>query len=163
MAVTLDATDRRILTLLEEDGRMPSAEMARRMGNASQRSIRYRVDRLRKSGVLRVSAILNPAALGYPTTGDVLIDVAPGCLQAVAAQLVEIDRVCYVAGTVGDGNLSVQLYARDTEELVRLVNEVIGVIPGVVRVRTIIVPWKLKEVCDWHAPADFAEEGAAMK
>jgi DNA-binding Lrp family transcriptional regulator len=162
VAISLDAVDRRILALLKEDGRMPSAEMARRIAVVSERSIRYRIERLRKSGALRVTAILDPVVLGYPTIGDVLIEVSPGCLQEVAAHLVEIDQVSYVAGTVGDGDLNVQIYARDTEELVRLVNEQIGAIPGVARVRTIIVPWKLKELADWHVPAEPAEEGAAM-
>jgi Lrp/AsnC family transcriptional regulator for asnA, asnC and gidA len=162
MAATLDAVDRRILTLLEEDGRMPASEMARRMGGVSERSVRYRIDRLRKSGVLRISAIVNPQALGYTIVGDVLIDVSPDSLQGVAAHLVELHEVSYVAGTVGDGDLTVQVYARDTEELMRVTYEVIGAIPGVTRVRTTIIPWKLKEVCDWHVPAEPAEEGAAM-
>ena len=59
-----------------------------------------------------------------------LIEVAAGKLQDVAAQLVEFPTVSYVAGSVGDGDLSVQVYARDTEELLRFVNEVIGKVPG---------------------------------
>ena len=163
MALGLDAIDRRILALLVEDGRMPSAEIARRIDGASARSVRYRIDRLKRTGVVRVSAIVNPLVLGYTTIGDVVIDVAPGYLQDVAAQLVDLDQVSYVAGSVGDGDLIVQVYARDAEELVRLVSEVIGTIPGVARVRTTIVPWKLKEVCDWHVPAELAEGGAAME
>jgi Lrp/AsnC family transcriptional regulator for asnA, asnC and gidA len=162
MAFTLDAIDRRILSLLRKDGRMPCAEMARRMKGVSERSVRYRIDRLKRSGVLRIVAILDPRSLGYPTIGDVLIEVAPGSLQDVAAQLVEIDQVSYVAGAVGEGDLNAQIYARDTEELVRVVDEVIGAIPGVARARTVIVPWRLKEECDWSAPAEKVEEGAAM-
>lgn len=162
MALVLDAVDRRILALLVEDGRMPAAVIARRTPGASERSVRYRIDRLKRAGVLRVSAIVNPLALGYTTIGDVFIDVRPGLLQDVAARLMELDQVSYVAGSVGDGDLIVQVYARDPEELVRLVNEVIGTIPGVTRARTTIVPWKLKEVCDWRVPAENAEEGAAM-
>jgi len=162
MAFGLDAVDRRILALLVEDGRMPAAEIARRIGRVSERSVRYRIDRLQRLGVVRISAIVNPLPLGYTTIGDVAIDVAPGCLQDVAAHLVDLDQVSYVAGSVGDGDLVVQVYARDPEELVRLVNEVIGAISGVTRVRTNIVPWKLKEVCDWHVPVELAEEGAAM-
>jgi DNA-binding Lrp family transcriptional regulator len=87
--------------------------------------------------------------------------VAPGCLQDAAAHLVELDQVSYIAGSVGDGDLMAEVYARDPEELVRLVNEVIGTIPGVVRVRTTIVPWKLKEVWDWQVPAEAVEAGPA--
>ena len=139
---------------------MPSSEMARRMRGVSERSIRYRIDRLKKSGVLRIAAVLNPHALGYSIIADLMIDVVPGQLQEVAARLVELEEVSYVAGTLGDGDLSIQIYARDTEDLVRLTSEVIGVIPGVARVRTIIIPWKLKEVCDWRVPGKPAEEEA---
>jgi Lrp/AsnC family transcriptional regulator, regulator for asnA, asnC and gidA len=162
MAFGLDAIDRRILALLVEDGRIPAAEMARRVGDVSERSVRYRIDRLQRLGVVRVTAIVNPLPLGYTTIGDVIIDVAPGSLQDVAAQLVDLDQVSYVAGSVGDGDLAVQVYARDPEELVRLVNETIGAIPGVTRARTNIVAWKLKEICDWHVPAEVAEKGVAM-
>ena len=141
---------------------MPSSEMARRMRGVSERSIRYRIDRLKKSGVLRIAAVLNPHALGYSIIADLMIDVVPGQLQEVAAHLVELEEVSYVAGTLGDGDLSIQIYARDTEDLVRLTSEVIGVIPGVARVRTIIIPWKLKEVCDWRVPGKPAEEGAPV-
>jgi DNA-binding Lrp family transcriptional regulator len=148
LGLALDTTDRRIIALLVEDGRMPCSEIARRLGDASERSVRYRIGRLRRSGAVRISAIVNPAAFGYETIADLVIDVAPGWLQDVAAQLVDLDQVSYIAGSVGD-----------PEELVRLVNEAIGSIPGVVRVRTAIVPWKLKEVCDWQVPADAVEVG----
>lgn len=159
MALNLDGIDRRVIALLVEDGRMSSAEISRRIGDVPERSVRHRIDRLRRSGAVRVSAIVNPSILGYTTTADVMLDVAPGCLQDVAAHLVELDQVSYIAGSVGDADLIAQVYARDPEELVRLVNESIGTIPGVARVRTTIVPWKLKEVCDWHVPAEATEAG----
>lgn len=159
MALGVDGIDRRIIALLVEDGRMSSTEISRRIGDVSERSVRYRIERLRRSGALRVSAIVNPLAFGYTTIADVMLDVAPGCLQDVAAHLVDLDQVSYLAGSVGDADLIAQVYARDPEELGRLVNETIGTIPGIVRVRTTIVPWKLKEVCDWQVPADATEAG----
>ena len=67
----------------------------------------------------------------------------------------------YVAGSVGEGDLSLQVYARDTEELLRFVNEVIGKVPGVTRTKTDMVPWKLKDVYQWHVPVEAVEEGRA--
>ena len=156
---TLDAIDRRIVSLLIEDGRMSSAEITRRIGHVSERAVRYRIERLIRTGVIRVSAIVMPQSVGFDVIGDVLIDVAPGKLQDVAAQLVDIPTVSYVAGSVGEGDLSVQVYARDTEELLRFVNEVIGKVPGVTRTKLAMVPWKLKDVYQWHVPSDGAEEG----
>lgn len=152
----LDSIDRAIVSLLVEDGRMSSAEITRRVGHVSERAVRYRIERLIRSGVIRIGAVVDPQAVGYPVVGDVVIDVAPGRLQDVAALVVGFENVSYVAGSVGDGDLSVQVCSRDTEELLRFVNEVIGKVPGVTRTRTVMVPWKLKDVYEWDIPDEPA-------
>jgi Lrp/AsnC family transcriptional regulator for asnA, asnC and gidA len=156
---TLDVIDRQIVSLLLDDGRTSSAEMTRRIGHVSERAVRYRIERLMRSGVIRVSAVVNPQAVGFAVMGDVLIEVAPGRLQDVAAQLVEFENVSYVAGSLGEGDLSIQVYARDTEELLRFVDEVVGKVPGVTRTKTIMVPWKLKDVYQWRIPEMATEKG----
>ena len=104
--------------------------MTRRIGHVSERAVRYRIERLVRAGVIKVTAIVNPQAVGYRVTGDVIIEVAPGMLQTVAEQLCGLDNISYVAGSVGDGDLSAQVYARDTEDLLRFVDEVIGKVQG---------------------------------
>ena len=85
MAFTLDDIDRRIVALLLKDGRISSAAITRQLGNdVSERSVRYRIERLRRNGVIHISAIVNPQAVGYPVMGDVLIEVAAGKLRPVA-------------------------------------------------------------------------------
>ena len=159
MTFSLDAIDRQIVALLSEDGRISSAEMTRRIGHVSERAVRYRIERLVRAGVVKVTAIVNPQAVGYRVTGDVIIEVAPGMLQSVAEQLCSLDNVSYVAGSVGDGDLSAQVYARDTEDLLRFVDEVIGKVHGVSRTRTVMVPWKLKDIYQWRIPESVGEKG----
>ena len=72
MPFTLDAIDRQIVSLLIEDGRTSSAEITRRIGHVSERAVRYRIERLIRTGVIRVSAIVMPQAVGFPVIGDVL-------------------------------------------------------------------------------------------
>lgn len=161
MTYTLDQVDRRIISALIDDGRLSSAEIARRVGGISERAVRYRIERLQRTGIMRVAAIVNPQSLGYAVVGDIVIDVKPGMLQDVAARVVEFENVSYVAGSVGDGDLSVQVYARDAEELLRFVNEVIGKVDGVARTKVAIVPWTLKDVYQWRVPlagTEAAEE-----
>jgi Lrp/AsnC family transcriptional regulator for asnA, asnC and gidA len=81
---SLDAIDRQIVALLSEDGRISSAEMTRRIGHVSERAVRYRIERLTRAGVVKITAIVNPQAVGYRVTGDVIIEVSPGMLQDVA-------------------------------------------------------------------------------
>lgn len=157
MPFSLDRIDRQIVAALTEDGRLPAAEIARRVGGISERAVRYRIERLTRVGVMRVTAVVNPQSLGFSVVGDILIDVAPGRLQDVVAQVVEFENVSYVAGSVGEGDLSIQVHARDAEELLRFVNEVIGKVPGVARTKVAIVPWKIKDAYQWRMPLEATE------
>jgi Lrp/AsnC family transcriptional regulator for asnA, asnC and gidA len=148
----LDRINRAIVDLLIEDGRMSSADMACRIGGVSERSVRYRLERLLHSGVIRVSAIVNPKAVGFGVTADVLLEVEPGHVQEVARRLAEFEQVSYVACSTGERDLSIQIYARDNEELYRFVTEVIGRVPAVRKTTTILVPVVLKDVYDWRIP-----------
>ena len=159
MTFSLDAIDRQIVALLAEDGRVSSAEMTRRIGHVSERAVRYRIERLVRAGVVKITAIVNHQAVGYRVMGDVIIEVAPGMIQTVAEQLCSLDNISYVAGSVGDGDLSAQVYARDTEDLLRFVDEVLGKVPGVTRTRTVMVPWKLKDIYQWRIPETVGEKG----
>ena len=71
----VDTVDRAIVDLLMEDGRMSSADIARRIGGVSERSVRYRLQRLIDRGIVRVSAILAPQALGFSVVADVFVEV----------------------------------------------------------------------------------------
>jgi Lrp/AsnC family transcriptional regulator for asnA, asnC and gidA len=162
----LDDIDRQIIHVLLADGRLSSAAITRRIGNISPRSVRYRIERLIRSGIISVAAVVNPHAIGFDVIADVILEVAPGRVQQVAQILRDFDNVSYVAGSLGDGDLSIQIYARTTAELARFVDEVVGNVPGVTRTRTIMVPWKLKDVYQWDVPTGsepWAREERGLK
>lgn len=150
----LDHQDVAIVDLLMEDGRMSCAEIARRIGGISERSVRYRIARLVREGVIRVLAIPNPKVLGYPVVADVMIEVEPGHIQEVAERLRRYDCVSYVACSTGDRDVSIQVVARDNAELYRFVTEVVGQVPGVRRTETYLVPIILKDVYEWRIPRE---------
>lgn len=146
--------DLAIVDLLMEDGRMSCAEIARRIGSISERAVRYRIARLLREGVMRVSAIPNPKALGYPVVADVMIEVEPGHIREVAEKLRGYECVSYVACSTGDRDISIQVVARDNAELYRFVTEVVSQVPGVRRTETYLVPIILKDVYEWHIPRE---------
>ena len=153
----LDDTDRAIVNLLMEDGRMPCSQIARRIGRVSGRAVRYRIDQLVAHGIVRISAIPNPQSLGFSVIADVVIEVEPGHILDVARKLAEYERVSYVACSTGDRDISIQVVARDNAELYQFVAEVLGNVPGVRKTTTMLVPFVLKDVYEWHIPA--AESG----
>ncbi len=146
---TLDSIDREIIRLLNEDGRMPNAEIARRLGGIPQRTVAHRVKGLIARDVITIRAIVNPAALGYHVLADVLIEVEPGRVREVAETAAKFPQVSYVACATGDCDVSISLRVRSNAELFDFVTEQLGRIPGVRRTQTHLLPVKLKDMDTW--------------
>jgi Lrp/AsnC family transcriptional regulator for asnA, asnC and gidA len=148
----IDNIDVKIINLLMEDGRMPASEMARRIGGISERVVRYRIERIIQEGYIQISAITNPKSLGYNVTADVFLEVESNSILDVANKVSEFDCVSYVACSIGENDISIQIVGHDTNEVYRFVTEVIGKIPGVRKTTTSIVPLVLKDVYQWRIP-----------
>ena len=158
MTRAVDAIDRTIVALLIEDGRMSSADIARRVGGITERSVRYRLERLVSSGVIRVSAVADPKALGYPVLADVFIEVEPGQIMTVAHKMTEFECVTYVACSTGASDLSIQIVAPDNAGLYRFVTEVVANVAGVRKTTTVLLPLVLKDVYQWTIPQSACTE-----
>ena len=150
-----DRTDWKIIALLNEDGRMPSAEIARRLGHVSARTVTNRIEALTKNGVINVRAIVNPEMVGYGVMADVFLEVEPGRVRDVADQVAEFPLVSYVACATGDSDVSISLRVRSIEELFDFVTEKLGTISGVRRTQSYLLPLKLKDLDTWLPPNAF--------
>ena len=162
MPRTVDHIDRQIVELLLHDGRMPSAEIARRIGSVTDRTVRNRIDRLLSEGIIQVSAIVKPIPLGYPVSADVFIRVEAGRVREVADKLAALDCVSYVACSIGEQDISIQVNVRSNEELYEFATEVIGHIPGVVSTNTVLVPLLLKSLSEWGIPESACAKPAGV-
>lgn len=148
----IDSIDRDIVNLLMEDGRMQAAEVARRLGNVSERVVRYRIDNLVRDNIITISAIVNPKAAGFEVVADVWLEVESAAILEVARQMAAFENVSYVACSIGETDVSLQLLAHDPAEAHRFVTGVIGKVPGVRRTTISIVPLVLKDVFQWRIP-----------
>jgi len=148
----LDRIDWEIIALLNEDGRMPSAEIARRLGNVSARTITNRIDALTRKGTINIRAIVNPEKFGYSVLADVFIEVEPGRVREVAERVAEFSQVSYVACATGDTDISISVRARSIEELFNFTTEKLGKIPGVRRTQSYLLPLKIKDLDTWLPP-----------
>lgn len=152
---TIDALDHEIMALLVVDGRMPCAEMSRRLQQPA-RTVRYRLDRLLENGVIQVRPIVNPAAFGYTILADVLIEAEVGRVWEVATAVSQLDDVSYVACATGDRDVSIQVLARSVDALYQFITDQLHTIPGVRRTQTVLLPIKLKDVYQWQPTNPFA-------
>jgi Lrp/AsnC family transcriptional regulator for asnA, asnC and gidA len=148
----IDKFDLRIVNLLLEDGRMSASEIARRLGDISERAVRYRIERMVEEDVIRISAIVRPEAFGLGIKADLLMEVESDRISEVAQKMTEYENVSYVACSIGETDVSIQVVAKDTDEIYRFVTEVVRKVPGVRRTTTSIVPVILKDVYQWRVP-----------
>jgi len=158
-----DRIDIKIVNFLLEDGRMSASEIARRIGDISERAVRYRIDRMVEEDVVQVSAVVKPDAFGLSIRADVWLEVESDQILVVAQKLSKFDNVTYVACGIGENDISIQIVAKDTAEVYHFVTEVVRKIPGVRKTTTSIVPIVLKDVYQWRVPERAVKPSAAEK
>lgn len=124
----LDPIHLRILQILERDGRTSVSRIAREVG-LTDNAVRYRLRKLRSSGVVRrVTVHVDPARLGRPRTAMALLKLAPTAeLQRLRAH----PCVAMILPTRGAYQAVLILTARDTAELDRFVLHELRQHPGV--------------------------------
>jgi Lrp/AsnC family transcriptional regulator for asnA, asnC and gidA len=135
MEAGMDELDLQILDALQEDGRMPFTQIAKRTG-VSESTIRSRYTSLVEEGIIQVIAVIDPFACDFHAPALVGIAVEPGMIDAVAAALKQIPEVSYLVMTLGAHDLVVELFCRNTEHLTDVITGQIRTISGVRRTET---------------------------
>lgn len=89
----LDATDRRILTVLDADPRATVQAIAYRLGLA-RGTVHTRLDKLQTSGALRANSLrLDPPALGWPLRARITAEANQEELEGMIADLELIPEI----------------------------------------------------------------------
>ena len=114
----IDKLDKKILSILSKNARIPFKDVAAECG-VSRAAIHQRVQHLIEGGVITGSCFLvNAKSIGYSTCTYV------GIVE------------CHF--TTGPYTMLVKLYSRDNEQLMDLLNNRMQTIPGVVSTETLI-------------------------
>jgi Lrp/AsnC family transcriptional regulator for asnA, asnC and gidA len=147
MAPGLDHIDEELIRQLQTDGRLPYTQLAKAVG-LSEAAVRQRVQRLLESGVMQVVAVTDPLSLGLRRQAMVGIKVQ-GDVRSVADVLAELDEVVYVVLTAGSVDLLAEVVVGSDDDLLRLLNEEIRSIPGVIATETSIYLSLRKQTYQW--------------
>ena len=143
----LDATDVRILELLQENGRMSNLEMAEAIGLSPAQCSR-RHHRLDEGGVIdRYEARLRPAALGLQVTAFVHIGMERGHmrdLKLFRQALAGMANVLECHSVTGDFDYVLKVITRDLEGLNVFLTERLVALPGVNFVRSSVCLEEIK-------------------
>jgi len=145
--IEFDKTDRKILALLQNDGRMTNAELAQRISLSPSACLR-RVQRLEESGVISgYVALVQQEAVGRPTSVFVEVTLKSQSEESLkaferAVRACPDIMECYLMS--GDADYLIRAVAADTPDYERIHKQHLTRLPGVARIRS---SFALRAVC----------------
>lgn len=143
-----DDLDRQIIRLLRADGRRSNREIARRL-NVPEATVRYRVRRLIESGVLKITASVDPSHLGYSLTAVISVQIEPERISQAADVIAGMPEVMWSAITAGAHDIMLMASFRNQEEMFEFLTDRLARIPGTLRTETSVALRVLKKQHEW--------------
>ena len=108
---TPDPVDRRMIRLLQKDGRMSIVDIAKEL-RISETTARTRLKRLIRKEIINVVAVSNPIKLGFEIIGNLKLTIDLKKKDHILNELKKIDQLNYIALTTGGTDLDVEFIAR---------------------------------------------------
>jgi Lrp/AsnC family transcriptional regulator for asnA, asnC and gidA len=133
----LDKIDQGIIQELQKDGRLSYREIARKL-DVTEGTIRVRVRNLRSGNILKITAVLDPAKLGYDFICIMGLEVRLTDLEEVGDKLAKSPNVYYLTDTTGHFDMLAILLFHNAQELADFIRETLSTMPGVVRTETFV-------------------------
>jgi Lrp/AsnC family transcriptional regulator, leucine-responsive regulatory protein len=145
---SLDAKDRGILALIQRDGKMSQALIARNVG-LSTAAVNERLKKLEQAGVIRrFTALVDPRALGIQVTAFIEVFIEhPRFEEPFLKRILELDEVQECHHITGEFSILLKVRTYDMESLRQLVIGHLNGMEGVRQTRTVMVLSTVKEEC----------------
>ena len=144
----MDSIDRKILALLQEDGRLTVTDLAARVG-LSLSPCHRRLRDLERAGVIRgYRALVNPAAVGLTFQALVFVTMRQedrDTLLGFEAAVAGIPQVIQAQRLFGDPDYLLRIVTADLQAYQQLEDDVLTALPGVQRLNSTLV---MKQVVD---------------
>lgn len=143
----LDDMDRQLLSLLQENSRVTSTELARQV-NLSTPGLQKRLRKLEENGVIgRYVTLINREAVGLDLLCFTQVTLAhhqPECVGHFCDKVKGLPEVLECHHLSGEFDYLLKVVITDHQHLERFLSEKITRIPGVDRIRTSIVLNEIK-------------------
>lgn len=146
-ALTVDATDLKILKALQEDARQTYANIGKRLGIAHS-TVYDRLRKMERHGIIKqYTAVVDVEKAGLKSiTALMTIYTDPKESERVAEELSKTPKVLEVYASLSEELLIMaKVVAENQEGLHAFIANSVAPLPGVLRIRTSIVTKKFKE------------------
>ena len=152
----LDTMDNEIIRLLTKDGRMTIGEMAKKL-NVTAPTVRKRIGVLEKSGLFKVSGLIDPSRHREMITALVAMSVrSEGKLEQILDKIAHLPNVAWAGVVTGRYDIIAEVICVEgKEELYRFTTETILKMGNVIRSETFII---MRSKNNWlRLPKDLEE------
>lgn len=142
----LDEKDKKILMLLQKDGRMQLTEIAKKV-NLSIDSVHKRMKEMQKKEIFFSGIFVDPRRIGFPLIVDVKIklqNITEREKQEFIEHLVSHKRVIDLLSIMGDFDLTCVIIAKDTNEFEEISTKIRQ------KYSNIIADWKAMLILKTH-------------
>jgi Lrp/AsnC family transcriptional regulator for asnA, asnC and gidA len=152
----LDALDNEIIRLLTENGRMPIGEMSKSL-NVTTPTIRNRIKDLEKSGIFKVSGLIDPDQHPQMITALVAMSIrSHGKMDQILEKIAGLPNVVWAGVSTGRYDIIAEVVCVEgKDELYRFTTNTILRIGNVVRSETFIM---MKSRNNWIRLPESVEE-----
>ncbi len=135
----IDSLDKKILSMVLKDARIPFLEIAREC-NVSGAAIHQRMQKLTKMGIISGSEyVVDPQKIGYHTCAYMGIYLDKASLYPeVVKELERIPEIVECHYTTGGYSIFVKIYAKNNEHLKIILVDKLQAIKGISRTETFI-------------------------
>jgi Lrp/AsnC family transcriptional regulator, regulator for asnA, asnC and gidA len=147
-SISLDAVDRKMIALLQKDGRITTQALARAVG-VSDVTARRKLRRLLGEGVVQIVAGVDPFQIGYESPVIIGLKVDRAQVDEIAEKLCRHPSIRYVAAATGNSDLIIEVVAASNHELAEFLLGHLSTIPGIYETETSLVLRIYKQSWDW--------------
>jgi Lrp/AsnC family transcriptional regulator for asnA, asnC and gidA len=145
----LDEIDRRVIKILQVDGRRPNTEIAREL-KVSETTIRKRVAQLVSRGLINIVAVPTPKAAGMNMSAIIGISVTLPKLKEISEELKSLREVRYVGLSTGRYDIIVEAFFFDQQHFLDFISSRLSRMEGITSLETSMILDIVKFSYEWE-------------
>jgi Lrp/AsnC family transcriptional regulator for asnA, asnC and gidA len=145
----VDELDRKIIKMLQADGRLSNTVIARAL-EITETTVRKRIAHLLDERLMSIVAVPTPEAAGMNLSAILGVSVELTAIHEVANTIRSYPEVRYVGMSAGRYDLMVEAFFVDQEHLLEFVTDKLGGLSGITNLETSIILKVVKFSYEWE-------------
>lgn len=127
----MDLMDKKILNILQNDGRVPNTGIARKL-NVSEAMVRKRIDKMTKAGIMRITAATDPSKIGYPLMVVIFLRVETRYIRSAADALAKMKETYSVLICSGSAEIIFRTAFKSEKDLLKFITGPLAKVKGII-------------------------------